>query len=105
MDEKKHVAVYKVAVPSVYQTSEHLRFEWAARPPANVRAKPTRVGIGHTVHVSKFVYNHVWSAQYVWSDQRFTKSFGTAKQALSYNMTTLSTNVTPRDAPSPWAWS
>ena len=63
------------------------------------------VGIGHTVHVSKFVYNHFWSAHYVWSDQRFTKSFGTGKQALSYNMTMLSTTSRLETRPARGSWN
>ena len=101
-DLKKGTATYHLHYPSVYQTSDLLRFELVARPKERANNTQLRLGVGHTLHVSKYVYNHVWCVNYKFRDQRFSPATGTGKQALSYDLTTLSTTITARDAPSEW---
>ena len=47
VDSKGRRVVYNVGFPSVYQTSEHTRFDLCERPRAIQTAKPQQLGIGH----------------------------------------------------------
>ena len=59
MNVKNRRAVYPVGYPSVFQTSEALRFDLVERPSAVVRSRPKKLGIGHTVHASKMMVVNV----------------------------------------------
>ena len=61
INAKRQSAVYTVGFPSVFQTSEALRFDLAQRPRKVLSSRPVNLGIGHTVHASKFIYNSVAS--------------------------------------------
>jgi hypothetical protein len=95
-------SVYQVGFPSVFQTSEALRFDLVHRPASIRRSRKVRLGIGHTVHVGKHVYNTVWSLYYHWTHQCFTPTIGIGKQVLTYLMTIFSTVFTTRKAPRKW---
>ena len=100
--KRKIQATYNVGFPSVFQTSEHLRFDLVERPRAQSRGTSQRLGIGHTVRASKHVWTHVWSVFYKFISQRFTSKYGAGRAVLRYWMTTISTVFIPRDPPRRW---
>ena len=97
INKKTQSATYDVGFPSIYQTSEHFRFDLTQRPRERKSARPEQLGIGHTVHISKFVYNSVWSVYYTFTETQFMPSRGVGKQSLKYIMTVLSTVIAPSD--------
>ena len=53
-DVKRQTALYNIGFPSVYQTSEHLRFDLVERPRRAPTGRPVQLGIGHTVCTAPF---------------------------------------------------
>ena len=98
-------AVYNVGYPSVYQTSEHLRFDLVERRRLTSRGTRQRLGMRHTARASKHVWNHVWSVFYKFVSQLFTPRYGVGMAMLRYWMTVISTVFIPRDPPEKWTVS
>ena len=90
INKKTQSLTFDVGFPSVYQTSEHFRYDLTQRPGQSASIRPKQLGIGHTVHISKFVYNTVWSVYYTFTETRFNPSRGVGKQTMKYIMTVLS---------------
>ena len=93
---------YETGFPSIFQTSEHLRFDLADRPRSIKVTKSRRLGIGHTVRASRNNFYCVWSIFYTWVRQSFSSSCGLGKSVLNYKLTTLCLTITRRDSPHKW---
>ena len=84
VNQKKDRVKYEVGFPSVFQTSEHLRFSLVGRPNAVLLSKKKRLGIGHTTQLGKDQYSHVWSVYYLRISQGFTPAHGCGQSTLKY---------------------
>ena len=75
--------VHKVGFPSVFQTSEHLRFDLVKRPRSVRGVKTPRLGIGHTDRVQKSLFIHVWSLACNGTETMYNKNMWSENDILS----------------------